>query len=408
MSGIYRCWVLFIILISSPVYAATGIVEVNTSPSGAKVYIDGIFVGKTPYANPEVNVGKHKIKVFLNDDYPAQYWEFDLDNLIPRTKYFVFENSQSGTFTGIEEEVKTEKHKGNVQFASVPTGAKVSINGKYIKRTPIGYRDVEVGRYDVLFELDGKIIKGGFSVVRAETVKLIADFNQNKLIDRFHERVIADIEKRKKEAESARLKKDREQLLMAERKSKADRKDRADKANKERERKAELAERERLRPKIIAKFNTYEGLKTLSEGKELSIKIPTEAVREYQLNCDTINIIAIESEVIKYQYKKGFFNNKKYRLEHRVQARCGSVTVEHYAKRSNGERWKSDFRSIRLTGGLSMSKYNKLVFRLNHSPRGYAHITIVFGSNKDDYLENPKDFHLETDSTTVSIHWQAY
>lgn len=412
MSSIYRCLVLFIVLVTSPVFAATGIVEVNSSPAGAKVYIDGIFVGKTPYANPEVDVGKHKVKVFLNDDYPAQYWQFDLDNIAPRTKYFVFENTQSGTFIGIEEEVKTEKHKGNVQFASVPTGAKVSINGKYIKQTPIGYRDVEVGRYDVLFELGGKKISGHFSVVRAETVKLIADFNQNKLIDRFHERVIADIKKRKKEDEVARLKKEREQRLQAEKKTRADKKAKADKTREDNKHKAELVEHERLRPKAIAKFNTSEGLKTLSEGKVLSIRIPVETVRKYQLNCDTINLVATEREVIKFQYKKGFFNNKKYYLEQRVQARCGTVEMEFYRKWNRNGRfvlsWKRHDKGLKLRS-WSSSGYNKLEFRLKHSPRGYVHVIIVPKQSKAHYDKKPKGVgYLESDSMAVSMHWQAY
>ncbi|MHA2345054.1 MAG: PEGA domain-containing protein [Candidatus Hodarchaeales archaeon] len=168
-------------------YADTGILEVNSNPSGAKVYIDVIYVGETPYQNLEIPTGKHKIKSVLSDDYPAQYREIVIDEISPQIINFSFESGEGGEFIGEEIEQKIEIHKGNVTFASIPSRAIVFINGEKKKSTPIGYKDVDVGRYSVEFNLDGRSLKGHFDIIKGETVKLIADFNKMRIINNWYQ-----------------------------------------------------------------------------------------------------------------------------------------------------------------------------------------------------------------------------
>lgn len=56
----------------------TGIVKVTTNPGGAKVYIDGTFVGQSPQ-NKEMPLGKHKVEVKM-DGYISETRELNIAN----------------------------------------------------------------------------------------------------------------------------------------------------------------------------------------------------------------------------------------------------------------------------------------------------------------------------------------
>jgi hypothetical protein len=168
--------------------AGTGILEVYSEPTGAKIYINDVYVGKTPYSNPEVPTGTQRIKAVLSKDYPPQIQEVIIDDVNPQIVKFEFQRGTGGRFTGKEIKQSTEKFKGNVTFASIPTGAAVIINnGEKQTTAPKGFTDVEVGRYSVEFRSEGQVLQGHFDVIKGETVKLIADFNKKKIINKWDE-----------------------------------------------------------------------------------------------------------------------------------------------------------------------------------------------------------------------------
>lgn len=192
--------------------AATGILEVHSEPPGAKVYINNIPVGKTPYQNVEIPVGDVEIKIFLSDDFAPIIKKVTIDEVDPQVIKVKFEKKQ------VQEEppppVKkspppVKKDGGNVQLSSIPTGAEVYINGEKRMHAPIGYRNMDPGTYDVEYRLRGKILKGTFEIIKGETIKLIADFKNEKIINRWEEA------KRKKEDEAlrAKAKKYRDELV---------------------------------------------------------------------------------------------------------------------------------------------------------------------------------------------------
>jgi PEGA domain len=168
-----------------PLLAETGVVEIYSVPEGLNVYLNGIFVGHTPYSNPDIEVGEHTISVSTPDSSATQSWTFTVDGLTPLTKWFYFEEPKPSKFNGVPEEPAIDKDTGNIQFASIPTGATVYVNGDKLNTTPISYRDVDIGLYSVAFELNGKWLKGTFRVENDETGKLIADFDKNQLIDKW-------------------------------------------------------------------------------------------------------------------------------------------------------------------------------------------------------------------------------
>lgn len=199
MRKILLFWVVFV-LFPSMLLASTGILEIYSEPSGAKIYIDDQFVGTTPYSNLNVPVGKHKVAVMLNDNYAPQYWEVAVDEVTPQVKTFRFKGIGQGEFTGIEIKQEVERYKGNVVFASVPTGAEVVINGNKRKKTPVGFKDVDVGTYMVEFTLNGKKLDGSFEVIKDDTVKIIADFENNTIINQWLE----EYKQKQKDLESER------------------------------------------------------------------------------------------------------------------------------------------------------------------------------------------------------------
>ena len=105
----------------------------------------------------------------------------------PQVILFKFERSK-GAFVGREIVRTTKKFKGSVTFASVPAGALVSINGEALRKsTPIGYTDVEVGRYSAEFQLEGKTLRAEFDVIQGQTIKLVADFAADKVNNKWEE-----------------------------------------------------------------------------------------------------------------------------------------------------------------------------------------------------------------------------
>ncbi|OGW40984.1 MAG: hypothetical protein A2010_15970 [Nitrospirae bacterium GWD2_57_9] len=177
-------------LLFSPIlsFAATGILEVHSEPPGALISIDEIEAGITPYQNLDAPAGKHRIKAFLSPEYPPQIKEVIIDERSPNVILFKFTERSRGTFVGKEIVSTTMKYRGGVTFASIPTGALVVINGEPIKKpAPIGYADVEVGKYQVEFLLNGRTLQAAFEVVQGETVKLVADFTAGIVINRWEQ-----------------------------------------------------------------------------------------------------------------------------------------------------------------------------------------------------------------------------
>ena len=185
---IFRTIVVSLLIFLStylPSFAETGVVEVYSVPEGMNVYLNSIFVGHTPYNNPDIEVGEHTISVATLDGSESQNWTFNVDGLTPLTKWFYFQEPKPKSFNGVKEEAIIDKSVGNIQFASIPTGAMVYINGEKLSKTPVSYRDIEIGLYSVGFEINGKWLKGNFHVENEETGKLIADFEKNQIIDKW-------------------------------------------------------------------------------------------------------------------------------------------------------------------------------------------------------------------------------
>ena len=75
---------MLVLACASTGFSSDGIIEIYSEPSGANVYIDGIYTGKTPYQNYEIAVGKHSVKVFYSDKYEPRFWDPIIDEITPQ------------------------------------------------------------------------------------------------------------------------------------------------------------------------------------------------------------------------------------------------------------------------------------------------------------------------------------
>ncbi len=177
--------ILFLLLFSTICFAEkTGILEVNSQPSGAKIYIDGIYVGIAPYQNLGISPGRHEVEAFLNSYYPRKSEIINITADEPLTHTFYFTGGNGGRWVVIEDWQKNAENTGNVVFASVPTGAIVRLKGQLPQKTPALFKKVDGGSYDVEFKLNGQSLKGHFDVIENETVTFIADFKQGTIINK--------------------------------------------------------------------------------------------------------------------------------------------------------------------------------------------------------------------------------
>ncbi len=178
---------LSLLLSATPSLAKTGILEIYTTPSGAEVSIDNIYAGLTPFSDPSIEIGSHQISLVLEKTGAKHIFSVEIDNLSPQVHRIDFQQPQPITFNGIIENPILVIARGNIQFASLPTGARIEINGKELAKTPVSFRDADVGSYRVKFLLNDNVLEGDFRINKNETGKLIADFNQGQIIDKWQE-----------------------------------------------------------------------------------------------------------------------------------------------------------------------------------------------------------------------------
>lgn len=178
---------ILVSLSALPALAKTGVLEIYTTPPGAEVFVDNIYAGLTPFADPDIKIGAHKISLTLEKTGMSHNFSVEIDPLSPQVHRINFQRTHPNVFNGVMEKPTFVVDRGNIQFASIPTGARIEINGEGMAKTPVSFRDVDTGSYQVRFLLNGKVLDGNFQVNKNETSKLIADFDHGHIIDRWQE-----------------------------------------------------------------------------------------------------------------------------------------------------------------------------------------------------------------------------
>lgn len=106
---------------------------VESSPSGAYITFNGKRIGETPCVMPDLPFGKHSIRLEKSGCAPKDL-TFDVNSERP-----------------LKISAKLESNIGNINITSVPSGAKVLINGKQVGITPLK-REYPDGTYTLTLQ----------------------------------------------------------------------------------------------------------------------------------------------------------------------------------------------------------------------------------------------------------------
>lgn len=119
----------------APIY---GTLDIRSQPSGARVFVDGQFVGVTPVRYGTLE-GAHEVR-------------------IEREGYETFVTSvnlRAGQTQLVETGLAPVRRTGTVTFSSQPQGAEVLVGGRSIGRTPTATVTLDEGSYQARFVLPG-------------------------------------------------------------------------------------------------------------------------------------------------------------------------------------------------------------------------------------------------------------
>lgn len=143
----------------SPATPEYGTLNISSTPSDARAYVDGRFVGYTP-VRFGARSGRRTIR-------------------IERDGYETFEtgvNLRGGETLNISTSLDRVRRTGTASFTSEPRGAEVRVGGEFIGTTPTGPITFEEGNYQARFSLPNRdevtvnfsVSRGGNQAVRAE------------------------------------------------------------------------------------------------------------------------------------------------------------------------------------------------------------------------------------------------
>jgi hypothetical protein len=114
-----------------------GKIKVESTPSGAKCYLDGDYEGTTPLTIKNVSPGSHTIKLTKSG---YETWKKTVTVYSDDTTYV------SATL---------QKELGSIYVTSNPSGVKCYLDGDYQGRTPLTIKEVSQGSHKITLKEDG-------------------------------------------------------------------------------------------------------------------------------------------------------------------------------------------------------------------------------------------------------------
>lgn len=137
---------------SPPAQPTTGTVTIESSPSGAQVFVGGDYVGRAPVSYT-ARGGTYNVRV-------------EADGYQTFTQSITIRNGQH---TGINASLSPVRRTGTVSFHSSPQGASVYVGGNHLGTTPLNNQNLEAGTYTARFERDGYTSASVSFTVNADT-----------------------------------------------------------------------------------------------------------------------------------------------------------------------------------------------------------------------------------------------
>ena len=124
-----------------------GDIDINTSPIGATIYIDGKHYGETPNYISDILIGEHELK--LTKQGCAE---------IKKTI-----NIKEGETLSVNEKLQTGKE---ISISTDQSGDKIYVDGNYIGTSPITY-NLSYGSHEIIAEREGKTVSETINVAQS-------------------------------------------------------------------------------------------------------------------------------------------------------------------------------------------------------------------------------------------------
>lgn len=151
--------------VPTPAPETTGTLSVTSSPSGAKVYVDGSYYGRTPQEISGMTPGSHQVQV-TKDGY--QTWSGT-------------SSVAAGSVTSVYAQLTAQPTYGSVYVATSPSGANVYLDGTYEGQSPRTIGGVEPGSHVVEVELAGyQEWSGRVTVVSNQQAQISVSLSPNQ------------------------------------------------------------------------------------------------------------------------------------------------------------------------------------------------------------------------------------
>jgi hypothetical protein len=167
--------------------AFEGRLLVRSTPSAARVFVDGHEYGKTPIAVRELSRGTHRVRVVregygteerrvvLTTSRPAQSMTLPLE----RDRAQMAEVRKPAAEPKPETPATTGRFSAALTIESRPVGANVYLDGKLVGKTPLQLPDVAAGEHAVRLEHDGyRRWSSSVRIIAAEKNRITASLEE--------------------------------------------------------------------------------------------------------------------------------------------------------------------------------------------------------------------------------------
>ena len=143
--------------VPAPAAAASGPagrIVVRSTPAGARVFIDGRDVGRTPVTTRNLTRGEHDVRI-AREGYTTVERRVTVTAVKPASSVTVALTRTRPTAPMPTNQVAAEHTPGSLGVDSRPVGASVFVDGKLVGTTPLLLASVEPGQHDVRLEREG-------------------------------------------------------------------------------------------------------------------------------------------------------------------------------------------------------------------------------------------------------------
>jgi hypothetical protein len=136
---------------------ARGTLVVRSTPTGARVFVDGQDRGATPLRLAALSLGAHAIRI-TRDGYAQEDRRLSLTATRPSqtlTVSLVPASASAANSPPAPSGTSAQPTTGLLRIESRPLGASVYVNDRLVGKTPLQIGDVTSGEHSVRLELDG-------------------------------------------------------------------------------------------------------------------------------------------------------------------------------------------------------------------------------------------------------------